>query len=155
MRYPERYDAIVEEQRSRLSNEDRLRQFDYIVRAVNPDAEARDSLFEELLTPENRRVEPWAEAALAYLTHPLHGTTSHYIRRGLDELREVQLTGDIFFPAGWASSLLHACRSREALDAVDSFLADNPDYQPLLRNKILQAAWPLHRAHGRIATVEQ
>ena len=155
LRYPERYDAIVEEQRSRLSNEDRLRQFDYIVRAVNPDTEARDSLFEELLTPENRRVEPWAEAALAYLTHPLHGTTSHYIRRGLDELREVQLTGDIFFPAGWASSLLHACRSQEALDAVDSFLADNPDYQPLLRNKILQAAWPLHRAHGRIATVEQ
>ncbi len=150
LRYPERYDAIVKEQRSRLMNEDRLRQFDYIVRAVNPDVEARDRLFEELLIPENRRIEPWAEAALAYLTHPLHGDTSRYVRRGLEELREVQLTGDIFFPTAWASSLLYACRSREALDAVDGFLADNPDYQPLLRNKILQSAWPLHRAHGRL-----
>ncbi|MBO7286258.1 MAG: aminopeptidase, partial [Alistipes sp.] len=149
LRLPERYDEIVATQRGRITDPDRLRRFDYIVRAVNPDKAERDALFESLLEPENRRIEPWAASALAYLNHPLRANeATHYLRRGLDELSEVQRTGDIFFPRNWAGALLAGHRSKEAYDILQSFLDENPDYPQLMRNKILQAAYPLQR-HNR------
>ncbi len=149
LRLPERYDEIVALQRSRISDPDRLRRFDYIVRAVNPDKAERDALFASLLEPENRRTEPWAASALAYLNHPLRADeATHYLRPGLDELIEVQRTGDIFFPRNWAGALLNGHSSTEAYDILLSFLDENPDYPTLMRNKILQAAYPLQR-HNR------
>ena len=149
LRLPERYDEIVTTQRGRISDPDRLRRFDYIIRSVNPDKAERDALFESLLEPENRRIEPWAASALAYLNHHLRANEStHYIRRGLDELLEVQRTGDIFFPRNWAGALLGGHRSKQAYDILQGFLAENPDYPQLMRNKILQAAYPLQR-HNR------
>lgn len=149
LRLPERYDEIVATQRGRITDPDRLRRFDYIVRAVNPDKAERDALFESLLEPENRRIEPWAASALAYLNHPLRAEeATHYLRRGLDELSEVQRTGDIFFPRNWAGALLAGHRSKEAYDILQRFLDENPDYPQLMRNKILQAAYPLQR-HNR------
>ncbi|MBR5104989.1 MAG: aminopeptidase [Alistipes sp.] len=149
LRLPERYEEIASTQRSRISDPDRLRRFDYIIRAVNPNKAERDALFESLLEPENRRIEPWAASALAYLNHPLRGTEAvEYIRRGLDELLEVQHTGDIFFPRNWVGALLGGHRSKEAYDVLERFLDENPDYPQLMRNKILQAAYPLQR-HNR------
>ena len=149
LRLPERYEEIASTQRSRISDPDRLRRFDYIIRAVNPNKAERDALFESLLEPENRRIEPWVASALAYLNHPLRGTEAvEYIRRGLDELLEVQHTGDIFFPRNWVGALLGGHRSKEAYDVLERFLDENPDYPQLMRNKILQAAYPLQR-HNR------
>ena len=147
LRLPERYNEIVETQRGRISDPDRLRRFDYIIRAVNPDKAERDALFESLLEPENRRIEPWAASALAYLNHPLRRNEAvEYIRRGLDELLEVQRTGDIFFPRNWAGALLAGHRTTEAYDVLQCFLEENTDYPQLMRNKILQAAHPLLRS---------
>ncbi len=144
LRYPERYDAICTTQRSRISDPDRLRRFDYIIRSVHPDKAERDTLFESLLEPENRRIEPWAASALAYLNHPLRGSEAvEYIRPGLEELLEVQRTGDIFFPRNWVGALLSGHRSPEAHDEVQRFLEENADYPQLMLNKILQAAYPL------------
>lgn len=149
IRYPERYTEIVAEQRGRITNPDRQRRFDYIVRAVNPDRAERDKLFELLLEPENRRIEPWAASALAYLNHPLRSSeATHYLRPGLDELVEVQRTGDIFFPRNWVGALLGGHHSRQAYDILQSFLDENPDYPQLMRNKIMQAAYSLQR-HNR------
>jgi aminopeptidase N len=149
LRLPERYEEIVATQRGRITDPDRLRRFDYIVRAVNPNKAERDALFEALLEPENRRIEPWAASALAYLNHPLRAEeATHYLRRGLDELSEVQRTGDIFFPRNWVGALLSGHRSKEAYDILQRFLDENPDYPTLMRNKILQAAYPLQR-HNR------
>lgn len=146
LRFPERYNEIATTQRERITDEERRRQFDFIIRAVDPSAEAQERLFTELLEPANRRIEPWAATALAYLNHQLRDKESaHYIYRGLDELREVQRTGDIFFPRNWAGALLGSHRSREAYDELQRWLNDNTDYPPLLRNKILQAAHPLLR----------
>jgi aminopeptidase N len=146
LRYPERYDEIVTTQRERITDEDRRRQFDYIVRAVNPSPEAQKALFMELLEPEMRRIEPWAATTLSYLNHPLRDEeSSKLIYRGLDELREVQRTGDIFFPRNWVGALLGNHRSKEAYDELQRWLEDNADYPTLLRNKILQAAHPLSR----------
>ncbi len=147
LRYGERYDHIVATQRERIADVDRKSKFDYIVRAVNPDVAMRDELFEALLEPVNRRTEPWAAAALGYLNNPRF--TDHavgYIYRGLDELLEVQRTGDIFFPRNWAGALLGEHRSPEAYNELRRFLDENDDYPQLMRNKILQAAYQLQRA---------
>ena len=141
VRMPEQRDDIIATQRARLTNDDRVRQFDYIARATTPDIEARDALFEWLLTPENRRPEPWAASMLAILNHHTRQREAcKYIYRGLEELSEVQRTGDIFFPRNWTGALLGGHHSAEAANEVKRFLSDHPDYNPLLRNKILQAA---------------
>ncbi len=149
VRYPERYDSIVELQRSRIADGERLRMFDYIIRGCNPSKELRDQLFDDLLDPEKRRTEPWAAATLSLLNHPLREAEAiGYIGRGLEEMREVQRTGDIFFPRNWAGALLGNHRSAEAYREVELFFESHHDYPVMLRNKILQAAHPLYRAQG-------
>ena len=149
IRYPDRYDYIEKHQRERIADADRRSRFDYIVRGATSDAEALDALFEELLEPANRRTEPWAQATLALINHPLRGEGSvKYIRPALDELSKVQRTGDIFFPRNWVGAALSSHRSEAAYCEVVDFLEDNPDYPQLLKNKILQAAHTLYRVNG-------
>ena len=143
---PEKYEDIIKTQRERINNPDRLRQFDFISQAVTPDTLQMDAFFQSLLKAENRRIEPWAASALAYLNHPLRQPYSvKYIRPGLEVLEEVQRTGDIFFPKNWVSALLRNHKSKEAYQEVQAFFEAHPGYSPLLTNKILQAAWPLYR----------
>ena len=143
---PEKYEDIIKTQRKRINNPDRLRQFDFISQAVTPDTLQMDAFFQSLLKAENRRIEPWAASALAYLNHPLRQPYSvKYIRPGLEVLEEVQRTGDIFFPKNWVSALLRNHKSKEAYQEVQAFFEAHPGYSPLLTNKILQAAWPLYR----------
>ena len=146
LHYPEKYKNILTTQRSRITNPDRLRQFDFISQAVTPDTLQMDAFFQSLLKAENRRIEPWAASALAYLNQPLHEKYAvKYIRPGLEVLQEVQRTGDIFFPKNWVSALLRNHKSKEAYQEVQAFFEAHPGYSPLLTNKILQAAWPLYR----------
>ena len=141
LRMPEKHEEILATQRARISNVDRLREFDFVSRALTPDTLAMDDLFASLLKPENRRVEPWAEKALAYLNHPLRESYAvKYIRPGLEVMQEVQRTGDIFFPKKWANALLKNHHSDEARHEVEAFFAAHPDYPTLLKNKILQVA---------------
>ena len=143
---PEMYESIRNTQRERITNPDRRRQFDFIVQAVTPDTLQMDAFFQSLMKAENRRIEPWAASALAYLNHPLRQAYSvKYIRPGLEVLQEVQCTGDIFFPKNWASALLRNHKSKEAYQEVQAFFEAHPEYPSLLKNKILQAAWPLYR----------
>ena len=143
---PERYESLRDTQRERITNPDRRRQFDFIVQAVTPDTLQMDAFFQSLMKAENRRIEPWVASALAYLNHPLRQSYAvKYIRPGLEVLEEVQRTGDIFFPKNWASALLRNHKSKEAYREVQAFFEAHPGYSPLLKNKILQAAWPLYR----------
>ena len=141
VRYPERYNEIYTTQLERITNPDRRSQFEYIMRGTHPDSEVRDALFESLMEPANRRIEPWTATLLGYLNHHLRQEEAvKYIYRGLEEMQEVQRTGDIFFPRNWAGALLGGHTSDEAKAEVQRFLNDHPDYPRLLRNKILQAA---------------
>lgn len=147
VRMPERADSIVAVQRSRITNPDRLAQFDFISRAVSPSQEKRDALFASLSKAENRRIEPWTLDVLYYLNHPLRQQESlKYIEPALSLLPEIQRTGDIFFPGNWCSNLLAGHRSAEAYGIVERFLASHRDYPQLLINKILYAEYQLHRA---------
>jgi aminopeptidase N len=152
---PQQQKEICATQRSRITNTDRIRQFDFISQAVTSDTLMMDSMFRSLLQAENRRIEPWAATALAYLSHPMRGERSvKYIRPGLEILQEVQRTGDIFFPKRWANALLKHHRSEEAYKEVEAFLKERPDYPPLIMNKILQAAWPLYREHHNTSSIQ-
>ncbi len=146
VRMPERYEELRNMQLQRIADPDRQREFLFVIPSVAPQRERRDSVFNALLKPENRSIEPWVGYALAYLNHPLRQQEAiNYIMPALQALHEVQRTGDIFFPTRWARSLLDGHNSREAADVVDLFLKENPDYPTLLRNKILQTSDHLNR----------
>lgn len=148
--FPDRADAIITQQRSRLPNADRIAQFDFVSRAVSPSGAARDELFESLSRPENRRIEPWTLSVLYYLNHPLRDIQSvKYIRPALELLPDIQRTGDIFFPGNWCSNLLSGHSSPQAYKAVEDFLSSHPDMMPLLKNKILQAEYNLKRVNRK------
>lgn len=146
LRRPGDMDQIRSVQRSRITNADRLARFDFVWPALSPDKAVRDSVFTSLLEPENRATEPWALESLRLLNHPLRQQEAlGYIVPALDEMQEIQRTGDIFFPKNWIVATLSGHASHEAADIVRSWLDAHPDYPPLLLNKILQAADPLLR----------
>ncbi|MCC8172270.1 MAG: M1 family aminopeptidase [Parabacteroides sp.] len=146
LRLPARADEIVSAQLARLANPDRKEQYRFISPAVSPRKSVRDSVFAALLLPENRRVEPWASAALAWLNHPLRQQEAlPYIRPALEKVEEVQRTGDIFFPTAWANALLAGHTSPEAREAVEAFFREHPGYPVMLGNKIRQQADHLYR----------
>ena len=138
---PEQADEIINSQQSRITNPDRKREYAFISPSVSPHKEVRDSVFASLLVAENRRVEPWASAALANLNHPSRQKEAvAYIRPALEAMQEVQRTGDIFFPTAWVRALLSGHTSPEARAEVDAFFASHLDYPPMLANKIRQQA---------------
>lgn len=142
IRRPELQESICATQLSRISNPDRRAQYEYISRATVADPVQRAELFAWLLKePRNRRPEPWASSMLGLLSHHTRQEEAlSYIYKGLDALADIQRTGDIFFPRNWVGALLGGHHSAEAKAEVMRFLEDNPNYSPLLRNKILQAA---------------
>lgn len=141
IRMPHLQPEIIATQRARITNPDRIREFDFIARGTSPNEAERDALFELLLDPAERRTEPWAAALLKLLNHHTREAASlKYIYPGLEEVTEVQQTGDIFFPTNWTKALLSDHHSTEARQIVERFLSDNPDYPSLLRSKILQSA---------------
>ena len=142
IRLPKKQQYICTTQLGRITNPDRRAQYEYISRATVASTTERDTLFEWLLSEaKNRRPEPWAASMLGYLCHHTRNEESlHYIYKGLEHLSEIQRTGDIFFPRNWVGALLSGNHTAEARSEVMRFLEDNPNYSPLLRNKILQAA---------------
>ncbi len=150
IRYPSKWKEILDEQFSRIDNPDKRKEFEFVSRACNPDPKKQDELFAELLEPKNRKIEPWALSVLSLLNHPLREPESNrFIRPALDELLEVQQTGDIFFPKNWCTSLLSGHKSPEArqilLDYLKEQLMHSTLPQPLL-NKLLMAGYFLLNA---------
>ena len=139
---PDRHDHILSTQRQRLKNADLLREFDFVSRGCTPDTMEQQSLFESLLKKENRVIEPFASTLLSLLNDPLREPFSNqYVLPALEKLKEVQQTGDIFFPLNWCQALLSGHRSQEAYLLVRQFLDHHPDYPENLKGKLLQAAY--------------
>lgn len=141
LKLPAKAKTILDQQELRLTNPDKKAQFQFVRQSLNPGEIERDRFFESLLKEENREHEPWVDQALAYLNHPLRQTEAvKYIRPALNELQEIQQTGDIFFPKSWLDNLLKGHNSKEAATVVRQFLTDHPDYPESLKMKILQSA---------------
>ena len=85
--------------------------------------------------------------SLVYLNHPLREAQARqFVGPGLRLLREVQQTGDIFFPTRWTESLLSGHRSPEVASTVRDFLATELQFPQRLRWTLLSAADELFRA---------
>ena len=143
---PEQADDIVKTQLGRITNPDRKNEYAFVSPSVSPRKAVRDSVFRSLMDVKNRSIEPWASAALANLNNAYRQKEAvAYILPALEEIEEIQRTGDIFFPGSWAWSLLYYHNTDEAADAVKKFFVSNPHYPELLKNKILQRADHLYR----------
>ncbi|WP_405565090.1 M1 family metallopeptidase [Polaribacter sp. Asnod6-C07] len=131
---------ILEQQLTRISNPDRAKRFSWLLPSLAPKSIDRDLFMESLLLKENRQNESWVLAALNNIHHPLRQTAaSKHLRPMLAKLEEVQLTGDIFFPKRWLTSSFGHYSSIEANDIVEEFRRENPNYNPVLINKLLQS----------------
>jgi aminopeptidase N len=139
--------TILDQQLARIKNPDRRKRLQFMMPALSGDVAVRDQFFTSLLDEKNREREAWVTAALGYLHHPLRAATSiKYLRPSLDELEEIQKTGDIFFPESWLRATLGSYQSYEAGEVVHDFLNEHPDFNPRLKAKLLQAADGLFRA---------
>ncbi|MFA7116920.1 MAG: M1 family aminopeptidase [Bacteroidales bacterium] len=138
IRYPKKYYEIRDKQLKKITNPDRRKSYEFVVRALSSDQDERDIFMNTLLLVENRNIEPDVTKSLSYLNHFLRQEESKkYIYPALEELKDIKATGGIFFPSSWCRALLSGHDSEEAFDMVQAFLDDNPDYPILLKNKIL------------------
>jgi aminopeptidase N len=140
--------ALLHEQLDRFHNEDRRARFAFILPALSNDAPTRDAFFESLKDLKNRQHEAWVLDGARYLHHPLRAARSKkYIDEALTLTREIQQTGDIFFPKRWADATLGGYQSVQTAAEVRAFIDRLPtSYPPRLRWILLSAADPLFRA---------
>ncbi len=150
IRLPLKSSEIVALQLADISNPDSRRRLEFIAPSLSANEAVRDTFFESLKTAENRQTESWVSDAVANLHHPSRlPQAEKYILPSLELLQEIQVSGDIFFPADWLRATLGNQYSPVAAQIVRQFLAQQPDYNPQLRMKILQAADGLFRASVR------
>jgi aminopeptidase N len=138
---------ILATQLARIENPDRKGRFQFVMPALSADPAERDRWFRALSDVDNRRREPWVLEGLSYLHHPLRADASvKYVQPSLELLREIQKTGDIFFPTRWMDATLSGHSSRAVAETVRRFLETLPaDYPPRLRQTILVTADELLR----------
>ena len=143
------WDEILRTQIDRTQNPDRKARLAFVAPALSADPAVRERAFARFRFVENRRREVWVLESLQYLNHPLRQEhAQRFVRPALDMLREVQQTGDIFFPTRWMDSTLWGHRSPETAKAVREFLAANPQYPQRLTWTILTSADELFRIAG-------
>jgi aminopeptidase N len=140
IRLPAQAREIIATQLDATGNPDEQRRLAFIAPSLSPDPAERERFFDSLAEEQNRATERWVIEALENLHHP--SRTAHavrYIPRSLDWLKEIQETGDIFFPTAWLDATLRHHSSDEAIAAVQAFLDARPDYNAQLSMKIRQA----------------
>jgi aminopeptidase N len=143
-----RWRQIVTTQIERTKDPDRKARLTFVAPALSSDAAERDAFFASLSDPANRRHEPWVLEGLRALHHPLRGESSaKYVQPGLAMLREIQRTGDIFFPKRWMDATLGGYSSAAKAETARMFLANlSVDYPDRLRRIVLSSADLLFRS---------
>ena len=155
MLQPDRWQEILDTQRSRLQTEDLKKEFDYVSRACNPDQGKRNDLFNSLLKPQNRQQEPWALQVLNLLSADLFEPENiSYITPSLKSLQDIQKTSDIFFPGNWMDRLLAHHKSVLAKQAIEKYLESDKSMPDFLKNKVLEAAWTLRNQQTYVETAK-
>ena len=140
--------ALLDQQYERIKNPDRKAQFAFVRPALSVDPAQRDAWFASLMDAANRRREPWVLEGLRYLHHPLRAAASEkHLETSLILVREIQRTGDIFFPKRWMDATLSGHQSPSAAATVRKFVDGlPPEYPERLRRIILSSADDLYRA---------
>jgi aminopeptidase N len=140
------WDGILKAQHDRTQNPDRKARFAFVMPALSADPAVREQAFARFRDVENRRREPWVLESLVYLNHPLREQhAKRFVRPALELLKDIQRTGDIFFPTRWMDSTLWGHQSAESAATVQDFLSDQLLYPQRLRWTILSASDELFR----------
>ena len=143
--------SVLKQQEARITNTDRKSRLEFLMPALSLDPAVRDAFFNSLQQQKSRAKEAWVTTALGYLNSPLRQSTSiKYLPKSLEMVEEIQRTGDVFFPQSWLAAIFGNYQSREAWQIVDSFLKNHPNYNPKLKDKILQATDNLYRAQKQL-----
>jgi aminopeptidase N len=142
--------SVLDRQIARTKNPDRKAQLVFVRPALAANPAERDAWFASLADVANRRHEPWVLEGVRYLHHPLRAAESEkFVEPSLVMLREIQRTGDIFFPKRWMDATLNGHMTRATAATVRAFLArQSPDYPERLRRIILSSADDVFRATG-------
>ncbi len=121
--------------------DEELRKKMFFVSNVFTDNETElDGFVSSLKQLQNRKKENWVLTAINYIHHPFKEEKSiKYLEEALAITETIKETGDIFFPIGWLNSSLSGYGSKEALQVVDYFFKDNPDFPEDLKLKVLQS----------------
>ncbi|WP_406685402.1 M1 family aminopeptidase [Seonamhaeicola sp. MEBiC1930] len=141
---------ILAKSKSELTNADKIKRFEFLIPALDPDPEIRTAFFKSFKDPKNREKENWTLTAAWYIHHPLkqnEGIKS--VEMSLEILEEIQQTGDIFFPLGWLNNTIGQYNSKEAYLMVKDYINSNPTLDKNLKKKLLQATDNLYRKHGK------
>ncbi len=148
-------EEILAKQPERIKNPDNRKRFEFVSKALSRNSNDRAAFFESLKNAENRQYEPWVTQAMSYLNHPSRQAEAlNYLPDALLLLEEIQLTGDIFFPKAWLDTSFSGHNSKEAANIIRTFLQNNPDFNPRLKQKLLQAADPIFRAESVLWSIE-
>jgi aminopeptidase N len=141
-------DRLLREQLDRIKDLDRKAKFEFALPALASEASVRSAFFATLKQRERRQHEDWVLQAIQYLHHPLRAESSKtLVPEALALMQDLQATGDIFFPKGWADATLSGYQSVETATAVRQFIDALPaDYPSRLRWVLLASADPLFRA---------
>lgn len=146
--HPDSENILVSAEES-ISNPDKLNRFKFLLPSLSNDLQTKNTFFKSLKKEENRAKESWVANAMNNLNHPLHQKESiQYLRASLDLLDEIQKTGDIFFPKRWLSSTIGNYTSPKADEILQTFFHENPDLNPSLKSKVLQASDDLRRVQN-------
>jgi aminopeptidase N len=147
-------EQILNAAKEALTNPDKLERFIFLLPSLSDDIQVKNQFFESLKQEKNRAKESWVANAMNNMNHPLHQKEAiAYLRPSLDLLADIQKTGDIFFPKRWLNSTVGNYNSAAAYQVLQEFLADNPNLNPSLKLKLLQASDDLRRAqllHKRV-----
>jgi aminopeptidase N len=141
-------DAMLQTELQRLTNPDRRARFAFLLPALSSGSDRRGTFFRSLEQAGNRRHEAWVIDAARYLHHPLRaGSSRAYVMPALELTREIQRTGDIFFPKRWLDATLSGYQTVQTAAEVRAFIDRlPPGYPERLRWMILASADPLFRA---------
>ncbi|UCS94595.1 peptidase M1 [Echinicola marina] len=142
-------EEIIKITKDAIINPDKLERFEFLLSALSADENQRDAKAAGFAQAVNREKEAWVSAALSFIHHPLRQNSGiKHLRASLDLLDEVQRTGDIFFPKAWLNSTIGRYSSPEAHRILNEFLDDNPDLNPVLWKKLMQASDDLVRVNS-------
>ncbi|WND01349.1 M1 family aminopeptidase [Temperatibacter marinus] len=139
IKQPARASAYLDTQRSRIKNKDRLSRFDYLRPTLSSSKRERLQWFYNLQYLENRYTERWVLSGISYLHHPLRREEAEkLILSSLLLMRDIQLTGSIFFPTRFIQNTLKYHSSSKVEKTIRRFLQERRQYNAQLRLKILQ-----------------
>lgn len=140
-------DEILSIQTEKIQNKDRKARFQWLLPTLSDKVADRDAFMRSLKEASNREKESWVATALNNIHHPLrHEESTKHVQQCLELLEEIQLTGDIFFPKSWLSSSIGNYASPKAYTIVQNFLQERPNYNPVMKKKLLQVVDGLERA---------